>query len=185
VLRQRSSVRDFDGATAGQADIAALLAAAGRTDRLWPGQPTFVHLAALCWRVRGLEQATYQLAGERLTAVTPLATELAADLAVQPELAAAPVWLVAIGDLAAAEQHYGGGAYRALLLAAGSALQHAWLAATARGLAGVMFAGLRASQLRQALGAADAQRRGLAGLALGTPAHQPALSPSTVAKDSG
>lgn len=167
VLRRRRSVRDFTGMSAQAADVTALLTAAEAADRLWSGEPGFVRVAALCWRVSGMERAMYLSAGGRCT---PVDDHLAVALAVQPELAAAPFWLVALGDMLAAERHYGGGAYRALLLSAGSALHYAWLAATARGLAGVMFAGLRAGQLRPVLagtGAGDSERRALAALALG------------------
>jgi nitroreductase len=167
VLRQRRSVRDFTGTSAQAADVAALLTAAEATGRLWGGEPCFVRVAALCWRVHGMDRALYLSTGGQVSPVTPVDGGLAVSLAVQPELAAAPFWLVALGDMLAAERHYRGGAYRALLLSAGSALHYAWLAATARGLAGVMFAGLRAGQMHTVTGAGDSERRALAGLALG------------------
>jgi hypothetical protein len=171
VLRQRRSVRDFAGMSAQAADVAALLTAAEATDRLWRGEPCFVRVAALCWRVSGMDRAMYLSTDGLLGPVTPVSDRLAGTLAVQTELAAAPFWLVALGDMLAAERHYRGGAYRALLMSAGSALHYAWLAATARGLAGVMFAGLRAGQMRTVTGAGDSERRVLAGLALGATAN--------------
>lgn len=173
VLRQRRSVRDFTGMSAQAADVAALLTAAEAADRLWRGEPGFVRVAALCWRVSGMDRAMYLSADGKVSPIAPVDDVLAVRLAVQPEFAAAPFWLIALGDMLAAERHYRDGAYRALLLAAGSALHYAWLAATARGLAGVMFAGLRAGQLPTGLagsagtGAGDSERRALAGLALG------------------
>jgi len=172
VLRQRRSVRDFTGMSARAADVAALLTAAEAADRLWSGEPCFVRVAALCWRVPGMDRAMYLSTDGRVSPITPVNDRLAVALAVQPELAAAPFWLVALGDMLAAERHYRGGAYRALLLSAGSALHYAWLAATARGLAGVMFAGLRAGQMRTVTGAGDSERRALVGLALGATAHR-------------
>jgi nitroreductase len=167
VLRQRRSVRDFTGLSAHAADVAALLTAAEAADPLWRGEPGFVRVAALCWRVSGMDRAAYLSTDGRISPITPVDDHLAVALAVQPELAAAPFWLVALGDMLAAERHYRDGAYRALLLSAGSALHYAWLAATARGMAGVMFAGLRAGQLRTVTGAGDSERRALVGLALG------------------
>jgi nitroreductase len=171
VLRQRRSVRDFTGMSAQAADVAALLTAAEAADRLWSGEPCFVRVAALCWRVPGMDRAMYLSTDGRVSPTIPVNDRLAVALAVQPELAAAPFWLVALGDMLAAERHYRGGAYRALLLSAGSALHYAWLAATARGLAGVMFAGLRAGQMRTVTGAGDSERRALVGLALGATAN--------------
>lgn len=167
VLRQRRSVRDFTGMSAQAADVTALLTAAEAADRLWCGEPCFVRVAALCWRVVGMDRAVYLRTDGRVSPITPVNDELAINLAVQPELAAAPFWLVALGDMLAAERHYQGGAYRALLLSAGAALHYAWLAATARELVGVMFAGLRAGQMRTVTGAGDSGRRALVGLALG------------------
>lgn len=180
VVRQRRSVRDFTGSTARAADVTALLTVAEAADRLWRGEPCFVRVAALCWRVPGMDRAMYLSTDGQFSPITPVDDLLAVRLAVQPELAAAPFWLVALGDMLAAERHYRGGAYRALLLSAGSALHYAWLAATARGMVGVMFAGLRAGQLRTVLagsavptgaGAGDSERRALAGLALGATAN--------------
>lgn len=171
VLRQRRSVRDFTGMSAQAADVTALLTAAEAADRLWHGEPGFVRVAALCWRVSGMDRAVYLSTDSRISPITPVDDHLAVALAVQPELAAAPFWLVALGDMLAAERHYRDGAYRALLLSAGSALHYAWLAATARGLAGVMFAGLRAGQMRTVIGAGDSERRALVGLALGATAN--------------
>jgi nitroreductase len=171
VLRQRRSVRDFTGMSAQAADVAALLTAAEATGRLWRGEPGFVRVAALCWRVSGMDRAAYLSTDGRISPITPVDDHLAVALAVQPELAAAPFWLVALGDMLAAQRHYRDGAYRALLLSAGSALHYAWLAATARGMAGVMFAGLRAGQLRTVTGAGDSERRALVGLALGATAN--------------
>jgi nitroreductase len=172
VLWQRRSVRDFTGMSAQAADVAALLTAAeAAADRLWRGEPCFVRVAALCWRVSGMDRAMYLSTGGRVSPITPVNDRLAVSLAVQPEFAAAPFWLVALGDMLAAERHYRGGAYRALLLSAGSALHYAWLAATARGLVGVMFAGLRAGQMRTVTGAGDSERRALVGLALGATAN--------------
>jgi len=171
VLRKRRSVRDFTGMSARAADVAALLTAAEAADRLWSGEPCFVRVAALCWRVPGMDRAMYLSTDGRVSPAIPVSDRLAVALAVQPELAAAPFWLVALGDMLAAERHYRGGAYRALLLSAGSALHYAWLAATARGLAGVMFAGLRAGQMRTVTGAGDSERRALVGLALGATAN--------------
>lgn len=170
VLRQRRSVRDFTGLSAQAADVAALLTAAEAADRLWRGESGFVRVAALCWRVSGMDRAAYLSTDGRISPITPVDDHLAVALAVQPELAAAPFWLVALGDMLAAERHYRDGAYRALLLSAGSALHYAWLAATARGMVGVMFAGLRAGQLRTVTGAGDSERRALVGLALGATA---------------
>lgn len=172
LLWQRRSVRDFTGSSAQAADVAALLTAAEATDRLWRGEPGFVRVAALCWRVSGMDRAAYLSTDGRISPITPVDDHLAVALAVQPELAAAPLWLVALGDMLAAERHYRDGAYRALLLSAGSALHYAWLAATARGMVGVMFAGLRAGQLRTVTGAGDSERRALVGLALGATANR-------------
>jgi nitroreductase len=174
VLRQRRSVRDFTGMSAQAADVAALLTATEAADRLWGGEPCLVRVAALCWRVYGMDRAVYLRTDGRVRPITPVDERLAVTLAVQPELAAAPFWLVALGDMLAAERHYRGGAYRALLLSAGSALHYAWLAATARGLAGVMFAGLRAGQMRAVTGVGDSERRALVGLALGATANETA-----------
>lgn len=171
VLRQRRSVRDFTGLSAQAADVAALLADAQAADRLWYGEPSFVRVAALCWRVSGMDRGMYLRTDGQVSPITPVDEQLAISLAVQPELAAAPFWLVALGDMVAAERHYRGGAYRALLLSAGSALHYAWLAATARGLAGVMFAGLRAGEMRTVIGAGDSERRALVALALGATAN--------------
>jgi nitroreductase len=171
VLRQRRSVRDFTGLSAQAADVAALLIAAEAADRLWRGEPGFVRVAALCWRVTGMDRAAYLSTDGQISPITPVDDHLAVAMAVQPELAAAPFWLVALGDMLAAERHYRDGAYRALLLSAGSALHYAWLAATARGMAGVMFGGLRAGQLRTVTGAGDSERRALVGLALGATAN--------------
>jgi nitroreductase len=171
LLWQRRSVRDFTGLSAQAADVAALLTAAEAADRLWRGEPGFVRVAALCWRVSGMDRAAYLSTDGRISPITPVDDHLAVALAVQPELAAAPFWLVALGDMLAAERHYRDGAYRALLLSAGSALHYAWLAATARGMVGVMFAGLRAGQLRTITGAGDSERRALVGLALGATAN--------------
>lgn len=96
-----------------------------------------------------------------------LASEETTQLYVQEEFSAAPVAIWIVGNLAAACGRHGAFGHRQLLLRAGAAGNHLWMAALGMGLSGSLVAGIVAGAAHRELGLDGYLRAGLLALAIG------------------
>lgn len=149
VLRNRTSTRNYSDEPIPLNTIAAVLAAAVRSDeRNWPNEQTrvgAVELVLVAWRVDGLPAATYIYAPQSHEALAigpaPCGSD-AEELVIQREFARAAALVIVLGGLAEAVSRYGGHGHRQLLVRAGAAAHAATLAALSLGLGACVTGGL-------------------------------------------
>lgn len=91
------------------------------------------------------------------------------ELTLQLEFSQAPVILAVTGNLAAALARHSTHGYRQLLVRAGAAAQHAYLAALGQELWGSLFAGILRNPLRRLAGIDNYREAPLFGLSFGLP----------------
>ena len=174
VSHARRAVHQFDdlGYTAD-----ALLTVAGEARHadaeLWAGEVgagRAVELVALAWRVDGLTPGAYRVtSGLDLEPVVSDRLPTPREFVIQHEFAAAPLMLLAGGDLAAALAAHGVHGHRLLAARAAAALHTAWLSTVALGGYGCLFGGVVDAAVRAGAGA-DGHRRSLVlGACLGLP----------------
>jgi hypothetical protein len=181
VTHARRAVHQFDDL---RCDLDQLLAVAGEARRadadLWgsevaAGRPA--ELVALAWRVDGLPVGAYSVTPALDLAPVPAVPGARSitprEFVIQDEFAAAPVMLLAGGNLAAALAVHGVHGHRLLASRASTALHTSWLTAVALGGYGCLFGGVVDAAVRAWAGADGSRRSLVLGAALGFPSQQP------------
>jgi hypothetical protein len=139
---------------------------------LWPdevAEGVDLEFVLLAWNVDTLVPGVYVRDNTSVRLVGQLPDSTSRKRYVpQPDLALAPVILLAVGNMLASCVRHGSHGYRLLLTRAGAACHTALLSAINDGLCGTIFAGFHADAARMLLGTSMVRRQLLA-VAVGPP----------------
>jgi SagB-type dehydrogenase family enzyme len=185
ILRSRRSIRQYSTEPVSLNQLSTMLSVAHRMDAgVWPEEHLHgqaLSFLVLAQRVVGLSPGLYlyDAANACLRLLRDgLGFEETSELYVQDEFALAPVAVWMVGNLAAACARHGAFGHRQLLVRAGAAGNHLWMAGLGMGLSGSLVAGIVAGAAAKELGLDGYLKASLLALAIGysVPGSSPAAN---------